>query len=388
LIDWDTLNKEADKLVTRLGLHIDVSRTIEGASVAECQMIEIIKALFANAKIVILDEATAPLPKSEVDVLFKFIHNLQDHGVTFIYISHYLAEVFQLCDSVTVLRDGKNAGDFKVSQLTQEDLVTIISGSKLKQYHRKAEKKTGNRPILEIKDLTKSKIFQGINLSLYPGEIVGITGLDGCGKDNLAKTLFGLEEAGTGEIWIDNQKIQEIRSPSEAFKKGIAYLPRDRHGYGIVGIRPVRENVTLPILQKLLTRIKLLDLSKEKDHVLNMINQLYIKTPSQEQLVTYLSGGNQQKVVFAKLIGTEPKVLFLDEPTQGIDVQAKEEILRIIDDLSQKGTCIVLISEEISELLKICNRIIVMFGGKLIREFKKKDRDMNYQKILMAVEGN
>lgn len=391
LINWKTLNNEAEKFIKKVGLQIDVTRTVEAASVAECQMIEIIKALFADAKVVILDEATAPLPKSEVDSLFHFIRNLRDHGVTFIYISHYLSEVFQLCDSVSVLRDGRNAGDFDVSKITQKDLIASISGSNLKEYKRtpkNVKEKKDRKPILEIKGLSRERCYEDIVLSFFPGEVVGITGLDGCGKDNLVKGLFGIEPKGQGDVILDGKNFTSSKSPTTSFRQGMAYLPRDRHGFGIIGIRPINENITLTILKKLLSPIRLLSLRKEKLHVSNMIKKLNIITPSQDQLVTHLSGGNQQKVVFAKLIGTEPKILFLDEPTQGIDIQAKEEVLKIVDELSSEGTSIVIISEEINELLKICDRIVVMYSGKIKQEFLVDAPETSYQNILMAVEGN
>ena len=387
LVDWKKLYQEAQERIKLLGLQIDVKRQVEGASVAERQMIEIVKALFSNAKIVILDEPTAPLPKSEVELLFSFIRKLCNQGVGLVYISHYLEEVFQLCDTVTVLRDGKNAGDFKVTDLSPNKLIDLISGTKVENFKRTVTSQKRDRPVLDIKGLNRGEFYQDINLSFNAGEIVGITGLDGCGKDSLAKGIFGLEQLGNGEVKVGGKLYQKADEPKDAFMQGVAYLPRDRHGYGIFGLRPVRENITLPILKQILNKLGFLDLAKERKHCSHLIDQLNIRTPSQEQPVQFLSGGNQQKVVFAKLIGVQPKVLWLDEPTQGVDVQAKIEILKIIEDLANNNVCVIIISEEIHELLDICDRILVLFQGRISHEFKMGDPKVSVQKILHAVEG-
>ena len=386
LVNWGKLYNDAQEHITQLGLNLDIRRPIEGASVAEKQIIEIIKAMFSNPKVIILDEATAPLPKSEVEMLFKFVRRLRDQGVAFIYISHYLEEVFALCDSVTVLRDGMKIGDYKVGELNQKELINLISGVKLEKYERIGGAKKSVKPVLEIQKLSRDNNYYDLNLKFHSGEVVGITGLDGCGKDSLARGLFGLEPLGQGEVYL-NGKPLSVREPKDGFSQGIAYLPRDRHGFGIIGIRPVRENVTLPNLKKLLNKLGLLKLDEEKKFVLKIIDQLNIVTPSQEQPVQFLSGGNQQKVVFAKLVGVRPKVLFLDEPTQGVDVQAKVEIMKIIDELSRNNICVIVISEELRELLDLCDRIIVMYQGRVQREFAVSDPDTSVANIMAAIEG-
>jgi len=388
IVDWQRLYREAQELIERLGLQIDVRRTIEGASVAERQMIEIVKAMFANARVVILDEATAPLPKSEVDLLFGFVRKLRDQGVSFVYISHYLEELFQLCDTVTILRDGKLAGEHSVSGLTQNDLIRYISGAQVDSFKRTVREVKNNQPVLQIEDLHRQDCYTINKLAIYEGEIVGLTGLDGCGKDSLARGLFGMEPLGTGTVQVNGKPIPPASEPKIAFAQGIAYLPRDRHTHGIVGIRPVRENVTLPILSKLGNRLGFLALDKEQNHVAGMIRKLNIKTPSQDQPVQFLSGGNQQKVVFAKLVGVQPKILLLDEPTQGVDVQAKVEIMKIIDGLSREGVCVVIISEEIRELLDICDRILVMYKGRIHQEFRVGEPETTIANILAATEGS
>jgi len=386
IIDWRMVNNEAAKSLTQLGLHIDVTRKVEGLSVAEKQILEIAKALFADAKVIILDEATAPLPKNEVEMLFNFVRRQRESGVAFIYISHYLEEVFELCDSVSILRDGKKIGDYEVKELDQSELIRLISGIKVERF-RHTSKRSNGKVVIEIKGLTRQGKYTDMDISLKKGEIVGLTGLEGCGKDTFARGLFGLEPLGEGTVIIDELNYK-VRDPRDALDYGVAYLPRDRHGFGIIGLRPISENITLPILHELINKLGLIDHPKEDCLVNQMVDKLNIKASSVNQQVQFLSGGNQQKTVFAKLVSINPKVLLLDEPTQGVDVQAKVEIMRIIDQLAQEGTAIVVISEEIRELLDICDRILVMYQGKIVKEFLTHDKNTSVETILQVVEGS
>lgn len=384
-VDWNRVFRESDERLRQLGLQIDVRRKVEGLSVAERQIIEIAKALFADAQVIVLDEATAPLPKNEVQMLFSFVRRQRERGVAFIYISHYLEEIFELCDSVTVMRDGRNIGNHAVRDLTQAELIRLISGVQLDAFTRLRNSITGPA-MLELHGLQRSGAYTALDLTVHRGEIVGITGLEGSGKDALARGLFGLEPMGEGEVLLED-KPYRAADPRQALDQGVAYLPRDRHGYGIVGLRPVRENVTLPILRKLLGAAGLLSGPKERSLVQQLIDKLNVKTPSQEQPVEFLSGGNQQKVVFAKLSSTRPKVLLLDEPTQGVDVQAKVEILKIVDQLAREGSAIMVIAEDIRELLDISDRILVMFQGRIVQEFVVGEPGTSVERILSAVEG-
>lgn len=384
-VDWGRLNSEANKQLGMLGLEIDVERKVEDLTVAEKQIIEIAKALFANAHTIILDEATAPLPKNEVNTLFDFVRRQSQQGVAFVYISHYIEEVFELCQVVTVMRDGQVIGDYKVCELKQPELIRLISGGRVEHFHRDICNLHG-KPILEIHSLTRPGFYRNIDLIIREGEIVGLTGLEGCGKANLSRGLYALEPRGEGSIVLDGKPYNAIE-PEQALNDGIAYLPRDRHGMGIVGIRPVGENITFSILKRLTNRIGLLQINQEKSHINEFIQKLGIITPSINQPVEFLSGGNQQKVVFAKLVSTRPKVLFLDEPTQGVDVQAKVEIMKIIDQLAKQGVAVIIISEEIREMLDVCDRILVMYNGTIISEFKAGEPNFKADQILMAVEG-
>lgn len=386
LVDWEEVYRQTQERLGRLGLMIDVRRKVEGLSVAERQIIEIAKALFADARVIILDEATAPLPKHDVDLLFSFVRLQRERGVTFVYISHYLEEIFELCENVTIMRDGNNIGDYPVSELTTAELIRLISGTEVERFHH-ALPSADSTSILVVRELSRQGAYNRMNMTLRKGEIVGLTGLEGCGKDSFARGLFGLEALGDGEVLLDGKRYR-ASDPRNALNRGLAYLPRDRHGFGIIGLRSIKENVTLPILSRLTNALGLLSQKKESDLVSKLIKLLDIATPSMAQPVQFLSGGNQQKVVFAKLASVAPKVLLLDEPTQGVDVQAKVEIMRIIDRLSrEQNVAIIVISEEIRELLDLCDRILVMFKGTIVAEYHSGDPKMTVERILHAVEG-
>lgn len=383
-VDWERVYREAAERLGRFGIDVDVRKRMEETTVAERQMIEIARALFADASVVILDEPTAPLPKHDVARLFGFVKRLKAEGASFIYISHYLEEIFEVCDRVTVMRNGRVTGSAPIGDITQPELIRLISGVNVERYRRPPA--TPGQPVLELEGLTRPGHYDNVNLTLHAGEIVGLTGLEGSGPGNLVRGLFGLEEIGGGKVTIDG-KPYTSGSPISALRQRLAYLPRDRHGLGIVGIRSVRDNISLSVLQKLQSALGLIDASRENRLVHDYIDSLGIKTPSADTRVENLSGGNQQKVVVAKLAATEPRVLFLDEPTQGVDVQAKVEILRIVDDLSKRGVAVGIVSDELSELMDMCDRIVVFYRGRIVREFRKGKEEITSVKLLAAIEG-
>jgi ABC-type sugar transport system ATPase subunit len=383
-VDWARMNREASERLKRFGIDVDVTRRMEETSVAERQMIEIARALFADASVIILDEPTAPLPKHDVARLFEFVRRQKERGASFIYISHYLEEIFEVADRVTVMRNGRVTGEAPIGEITQPELIRLISGVNVERYRRPPA--TPGQPVLELKGLTRPGHYDGVSLTIHAGEIVGLTGLEGSGPGSLVRGLFGLEPLGQGQAMIDG-KPYSAKSPIEALRQRLAYLPRDRHGLGIVGIRSVRDNISLSVLEKLEPLIGLIDTARENRLVADYIASLGIKTPSADTHVENLSGGNQQKVVVAKLAATEPRVLFLDEPTQGVDVQAKVEILRIVDDLSKRGVAVGVVSDELSELMDICDRIVVFYRGRIAREFRKGQEEITTVKLLAAIEG-
>ena len=383
-VDWPRMKREAAERLRQFGLDLDVTRRMENTSVAERQMIEIARALFADASVVILDEPTAPLPKHDVARLFGFVRRLRDQGASFIYISHYLEEIFEVADRVTVMRNGRVTGSAPIGEITQPELIRLISGVNVERYRRPAA--LAGQPVLEIRGLSRPGHYTGVDITFHAGEIVGLTGLEGSGPGSLVRGLFGLEQPGQGDVTLDG-KPYAAGSPIEALRQRLAYLPRDRHGLGIIAIRSVRDNISLSVLGKLESMFGLIDSNKEDTLVGDYIAHLGIKTPSAETHVENLSGGNQQKVVVAKLAATEPRVLFLDEPTQGVDVQAKVEILRIVDDLSKRGVAVSVVSDELSELMDICDRILVFYRGRIVREFRKGKDEITTVKLLAAIEG-
>jgi ribose transport system ATP-binding protein len=383
-LNWSAAYREAERRLKELGLHLNVHSRVEGISVAEQTMLAIAKALFGDAKLIILDEPTAPLPRKDIDRLFSFVRSLRDRGVAFIYISHHMEEVFEICDRVTIMRDSCVVDVCDVARLTMEDLTEKIAGEHVKEYER--DSTSQKEEVLAVKGLTRRGFYEDINLTVLKGEIVGISGLQGCGAETLGKGLFALEKWGIGEVKV-NHKPFTPDTPSDAFDQGLAYLPQDRYRFGLVGSRTVRENITYPILYRFLGALGLLKDADEENVVAEFIRGLGIVTPSQGQMVRLLSGGNQQKVVFAKLAATRPSVLILHEPTQGIDVRAKQDIYRIIGELSAQGVSIVIISSEVRELIGVCDRILVMYEGRITHEFKKGDPETTPGNILLAIEG-
>lgn len=385
LVDWKKVYREAAARLEKLGLRLDVQKPVEGLRVAEITMLAIAKALFGNAKLIILDECTAPLPRADIDQLFEFVRSLENKGVAFIYISHHLEEVFEICDRVTILRDGCRVGSYQVADLDMARLTKLIVGEDVPKYERQGTRQVGHKT-LEISKLTRRGCYEDINLTIDKGEIVGLSGLQGCGAESLAMGLFGMENRGIGTVRIDG-KPYHAGHPKQAFLQGLALLPQNRYRFGLVGLRPVRENVTYTIIDRLARLLGIIRLADEKKVTDEFVNSLGIVTPSQEQMVRLLSGGNQQKVVFAKLAATRPAVLILHEPTSGVDVRAKQDIFHITDQLASEGIAILIISSEVRELIGICDRILVMYEGRIIEEFLKNDRNSTPEKILQAIES-
>ena len=383
-VDWRALYAQAEEKLTRFGLDVDVRKPMEATSVAERQMIEIARALFADASVVILDEPTAPLPKREVERLFSFVSAQRELGASFIYISHFLDEIFEIADRATVLRNGKVVGVAPVSDLSHTNLVHLISGTSVKRFSRQAGK-LGD-VVLKTENLSREKAYSDVNLSVRAGEVVGLTGLEGSGPGALARGLYGLEDLGSGKVSINGRPFVS-GSPNKSLAQGMANLPRDRHGLGIVAIRTVKDNISLSVLDRLKSRFGLLDGKKEKTLVQKYIDSLSIIAPSMDVEISNLSGGNQQKCVVARFAATSPRVLILDEPTQGVDIAAKVEILRIVDDLSKRGVAICVVSDEVNELIEICDRIVVFHRGRISREFIKSHEEITPKQLIAAIEG-
>ncbi len=318
-------------------------------------------------------------------MLFDFVRRQREAGASFIYISHYLEEIFEIADRATVLRNGAEVGTKAIGDLDQPELIRMISGTTVERFQRHARETVGE-PVLQIRNLSRKRVYEGVDLTLHAGEVVGLTGLEGSGPGNLARGLYALEPIGEGEVTLDGKPFRPD-APSHALEQGLAYLPRDRHGLGIVAIRSVRDNISMSVIGRLTHWLGMIDGARERSLVRHFVDMLGIVTPTTSALVENLSGGNQQKVVVAKLAATEPRVLLLDEPTQGVDVQAKVEILRIVDQLTEQGVAVAFVSDELIELIDTCDRIVVFYRGRIAREFIKGKDEMTPAIILAAIEG-
>lgn len=389
-IHANEMRRQTRALLDQLGVQLDPTATVRDLSVADQQMVEIAKALSLSARLVIMDEPTSALSDTEVGALMEIIAGLKEHGLAVIYISHRLDEVFTICDRITVLRDGRNAGDVRTEAASPEQIVRMMVGRELDDLFRKgASGGTGTgKPVLEVRGLSREPAesdtaaiaLRDINLALRPGEIVGLAGLVGSGRTELARAIFGADPSDRGEILIDGEPVQ-VRSPREAIRHGIGLVPEDRKAQALILGLTVRENISLANLGRL-ARFGLVRLGLERQLVREFVERLRIRTPSVEQRVLNLSGGNQQKVVIAKWLALRPRVLIMDEPTRGIDIGAKAEVHGLMHELTKDGVAILMISSELPEILGMSDRILVMRQGSIAGELMRREAD---QERIMAL---
>ncbi len=370
-IDWRSMRSKARALLDSLDSpDLDVDAMVGTLSVANRQRVEIAKALSQDARIVIMDEPTAALAETDAKRLLDIVRRLRDRGVGIIYVSHRMAEIFAIADRITVLRDGVMIGTRNRDEVDQPTLVSMMVGRDIAQLYPKAEVTLGD-VLLETRDLCCNERVRNVSLDVRAGEIVGIAGLIGAGRTELALTMFGITPATAGEIRIGGEAVT-IRSPREARDLGIAYIPEDRGRQGLVKAQTIRENIIHPILDRI-SRYFLVSLRKERSLAVQSIKQLSIRTWGADQIAGQLSGGNQQKVVVAKWLGTKPRILIMDEPTRGIDVGAKAEIYTLMGELARDGIAIIMISSELPEVLGMSDRIMVMNEGKLVAEIPRAE---------------
>jgi len=366
-IDWRNIQRIAERAMARIGVHIPLDEAVGEISIADQQIVAICRALTRDVKLVIMDEPTASLTRKEVDALLSVVKDLQAKGIATMFVSHKLDEVLQIAERVSILRDGKNVGTFASDELDDEKLATLMTGRKVEHTKYVAELQE-QEPLLEVVGLSKRGNFKDVGFKLYPGEILGITGLLGSGRTELALSLFGMNPPDSGEILIQGTPTQ-IRSPQQAIQLGIGYVPENRLVQGLIMDQSVGKNIVLTVLQRLLNGLGLIDSHKVQDTIDRWVDELSIRIPAVDAPVQTLSGGNQQRVVLAKWIATEPKILILDGPTVGIDVAAKSAIHQIIRELAKLGIGIIVISDEVPEVFHNCSRIIVMHKGRFIAEF-------------------
>ena len=381
-IDWRRTRQDAQALFKELDVQFDVGALVRGLSMADQQLIEIAKSLSVDARILILDEPTASLSAHEVERLFTIVRRLRDRGVAILFVSHRLEEVFELSERATVFRDGRHVITMATAELTTADLVRHMVGRTVSLFP-KIETPLGEI-LLAVRGLSRTGVFRDISFSVRAGEIVGFAGLVGAGRTEVARVLFGVDQPDGGQIFLAGKEVA-FGSPSSAMHAGIAYLPEDRHQEGLVLDFSIAQNVTLPILPRLFPRL-LLKPSVERRVARRNTQQFNVRMTGVDQLVGALSGGNQQKVVLAKWLGSKPRVLILDEPTRGIDIGAKVEVHRIISELAASGLGIILISSDLPEVLAMSDRIVVLHEGRLTAEIPRSQATA--ERVMFAATGS
>ena len=369
-VSWRKMAAEAKKMLANLGSDINPFTLMENLNVAGKQIVEIAKAIHGNVKILVMDEPTSALDEKDVNILYSVIRKLRDQGVAIIYISHRMEEIFQITDRVIVLRDGKKVGDSKTSVTNKSDLVNLIVGRELSEQYPKRDIKKG-KVIFEVKNLSYLNKVKNVSLSLCEGEIVAFFGLLGAGTHQLFSVLFGDKKATSGEIYVEGKKLK-ISSPNIAKKNGLGYIPIDRKEEGIALIMDIKQNITSSNIEQIGNGF-ILNRKIEKEHASKWFNALNIKAPSIDTMASSLSGGNQQKVVVAKWLEKNSKILLMNEPTRGIDVGSKAEIYLIAEDLCEKGVGVLMVSSELPEIMAISDRVIVMRDGGIVGEFVTKE---------------
>nr|WP_304219712.1 sugar ABC transporter ATP-binding protein [Fredinandcohnia onubensis] len=385
LNDKEAIHKTKE-LMKELEVDINPNELVGNLGVGYWQMTEIAKALSQDAQILIMDEPSSSLTKNETEILFNFINKLKNKGISIIYISHRMEEIFEVCDRITILRDGKNVITENIKDIKMEKVVQNIVGLEMDKAFEWVERTndTDRDPIMEVKNLASGRRVQNVSFKLYPGEIVGIAGLMGSGRSETARAIFGMDPIDNGEIYIKGEK-KSIKSSRDAIKSGLALIPEDRRVQGLVLDHSVKDNMILPILSKVK---KGLTINNKKANEISeqLVRKLNIKTDDIFKITRLLSGGNQQKIVLAKWLANDPDILILDEPTIGVDIGAKTEIVDIIRELADNGKAILVISSELPELLAVSDRVLIMHEGRILKEMKRKDIDSE-EALQHAIQG-
>ena len=364
LVDWKGMRRRAWEIVEDLGMDIDINAQVSSLTVAKKQIVEIMHAINNNSRILIMDEPSAVLTDRELEVMFRIVKQLRDKGITIIYISHRLDEIFGLCSNVSVLRDGCHIDTIPVASVDRQGLINMMVGREMGQEYPKEVGNVGGT-ILDVKNLSRG-ILQDISFEVKSGEVFGISGLVGAGRTELARAILGIDKPESGEVYVRGKKVH-YRTFADAIRDGLGLIPEDRKLQGLVQIMSVKRNTTLVNMKRVL-RAGVISSSLEEKLSKEYADKLHVVTPSMETEVQYLSGGNQQKVVIAKWLFQNSEILFLDEPTRGIDVGAKAEIYRLINRMAKEGKTIIMISSEMPELLGMCDRIMVMHEGHKMGE--------------------
>jgi rhamnose transport system ATP-binding protein len=381
-VAWKQMYQEVERLLASLDVDLSVYAPVRGLSVADQQLVEIAKALSLDARVLVMDEPTAALSPHEVEKLFAITKQLRQQGVAILFVSHRLEEISELADQLTVMRDGARVITAPASELSSEEIIRHMVGRELTSLFPKGKAEIGE-VVLEVQQLTRKGVFRDINFQIRRGEILGFAGLVGAGRTEVARVLFGIDRADAGEIRIQDRPVH-ISSPRVAMRHGLAYVPEDRRQQGLIMDFTIAANMTLPIVQQV-SRLGNVDRRRERSIATEYSQQLQVRSTGIQQLVKALSGGNQQKVVLAKWLITNPSILILDEPTRGIDIGAKAEVHRIISELASRGLAIILISSELPEVLAMSDRVLVIHEGRLTGTFERSEA--NQEKVMFAATG-
>lgn len=376
------MRAKVKEILNRLGVQISPTERMDRLSVGQQQMIEIAKALMVDAKVLIMDEPTAALTQRETEVLFEVIQSLREKGVSIVYISHRMEEIFELCDRITILRDGVYIGTENIAEITMNDVVKMMIGREIGERYPTRDCKIG-KTMFEVKHLTLDNTFENISFSVREGEILGVSGLMGAGRTEIMNSIFGSLPHTSGKIIIDGKELNKL-SPRSAMKHGIGFITEDRKIEGLLLDKDIKTNIALTNLSRI-SKYGILKKKKEKELVQNGIKELNIKCFDANHVCEKLSGGNQQKVVFAKWVYTNPKLLILDEPTRGVDIGAKKEIYQIMNDLAKKGVAIIMVSSELPEILGMSDRVLVIHEGKVGGILEKEEA--SEEKIMTLATG-
>ena len=369
-VDWPEIRRRTVELLAKENLNYSPETKLKDLTVSDIQMLEILKAISYNSDIIIMDEPTSAITQKEVEVLFGKINELRERGASIIYISHKMDEIFRIADEITVFRDGCVVDSRAKQDYDMETVISQMVGRKLESNFPKESIQIGDM-ILEVKNLTDGRLFHDISFSVHEGEIVGFAGLMGAGRSETMRSIFGLEEYSSGEIYIKGQKT-EIKSVKNSIDKKMVMLSEDRRRFGIIPVRSVKENVSLGSLKRFIYDGRLHE-KEENETVKEYCKKMNVRTPTIETTIESLSGGNQQKVILAKWMVTNTDILILDEPTRGIDVGAKFEIYKLISELAKQKKAIVMVSSELPELIGMCDRIYIMAKGKIVGELKRDE---------------
>ena len=382
-VDWRKLYAEAGKLLDSLGVKLDLKQKARSLSIAQQQMVEIARAFSIKARILIMDEPTSSLTLNEVADLFRLVQRLRSEGTAIIFISHRLEELFEIADRVTVLRDGAYVDTRSMKDTTRDDLIRMMVGRTISNLFPKQEVKPGD-VILKVQNLTRGGSFQDVSFELRRGEILGLAGLVGAGRTNVARAIFGVEPATSGDLEIDGRQVV-VTSPQQAIGLGLAYVPEDRQLHGLIPAMHITSNISLPMLDEY-SRMGWLQEKSERKSTYEAARQMEVRANNIWQLARELSGGNQQKVVLAKWLSTKPRILILDEPTRGIDVGTKAAVHELMSKLAAEGMAILMISSELPEILGMSDRIIVMREGRVTAQLSRAEATQ--EKIISAATQN